>query len=161
MVEIETERKPAIENVPMLKHKYWISKKQGYSIIKAVFNNIDTVELSWEKKNKTWVPVAFKLSSTQPYSAEWKIDWASVNEKVPDPYFDLNSLSEKQIPIFSDELGTSIQVGKLGKGVESVADQPKAKYFYFNYILITAGIIMILIGLAKMGYDRWVRSFQT
>ncbi|MDR2171777.1 MAG: hypothetical protein LBP59_16660, partial [Planctomycetaceae bacterium] len=62
----------------ILSRNYWLSPKQGYSMIKGEFAKIDTVELSWKEKNETWVPVAFKLSSVQDYSAEWKIDWELV-----------------------------------------------------------------------------------
>jgi hypothetical protein len=163
LILIETRRKPAIANVPLLEQKYWLSSKQGYSLLKAEYSDLVTIEMSWTEKNETWVPTAFKLSSTQPlsaawkYSADWKIDWELVNKPIPDKYFDPEQLSEKPVPVFSKELGEPIQIGTIGKDV-TTTDSPKIKYPYFRYVLIITGLILIVIALIKMAYDRWTKK---
>jgi hypothetical protein len=153
LILIETKRKPVIENVPLIKRRYWLSPKQGYSLLKAEYADHVTIEMSWAEKNRTWVPTAFKLSSLQNRSAEWKIDWEQVNEPVPDKYFDPEQLAQKPTPVFSSELGKPLQIGTIGKDVTST-DQSKTKYLYFRYILIITGLILIFIALVKMIYDR-------
>jgi hypothetical protein len=157
---------PKPNSPPPAKSTYFIDTKRGYTIIK--YENLmlsritNSHETSWKKIKNQWVPVSFVLSSNQGISAEWTFDWKSVNEPIPEEYFNINSLSDTTTDLFSTELnGEIIRIGKIEKGIESVTDQSKAKYSYFNYILITAGLIMILIGLAKMGYDRWNRTSQT
>jgi hypothetical protein len=157
LILIETKRIPPNSLGSPLKRKYWLSSKQEYSLLKAEFGDFVTIEVSWTEKNKTWVPTAFKLSSTQRRSAEWKIDWELVNKPVPDKYFDPEQLSEKPIPVFSKELGESILIGTLGKN-KDVIDQPKIKYPYFRYILITTGLILMVIAFIKMIYDRWKKK---
>jgi hypothetical protein len=157
LVEIVTERIPLNPLVPLLKRKYWIATKQGYTLIKAEYDDIDTIEVSWKQVNNTWVPTSYKLTSIQPFSAEWQIEWEQVNKPIPDKYFDPEQLSEKPIPLFSEELGKSIQIGMLGKN-KDVIDQPKIKYPYFRYFLITTGLILIVIALIKMAYDRWTKK---
>ncbi|MDR2168836.1 MAG: hypothetical protein LBP59_01685, partial [Planctomycetaceae bacterium] len=122
-----------------------------------------TVELSWKEKNETWVPVAFKLSSVQDYSAEWKIDWELVNEPVPDKYFDPNLLSKESVPLYSEELNDSIQIGRIGGGGKSPKPiKPKSMdYDYiFKVSLITGGVILAIIAFCKMLYDRWKQKKQ-
>jgi hypothetical protein len=119
--------------------------------------------LSWKEKNETWVPVAFKLSSVQDYSAEWKIDWELVNEPVPDKYFDPNLLSKESVPLYSEELNDSIQIGRIGGGGKSPKPiKPKSMdYDYiFKVSLITGGVILAIIAFCKMLYDRWKQKKQ-
>jgi hypothetical protein len=156
LIFIETRRKPVIENVPLIKRKYWLSPKQGYSLLKAEYGDHVTIEMSWTEKNKTWVPTAFTLSSKQNRSADWKIDWEQVNEPVPDKYFDPEQLVEKPTPVFSSELGEPIQIDTFGrKDVTQIKYQPKIQYPYTRHILIIAGLILMFIAFMKMAYDRW------
>jgi hypothetical protein len=155
LIEIVTERKPINPLVPPLKRKYWVAPKQGYTLIKAKYADIDTIELSWTEKNGTWVPTSYKLTSTQPFSAEWQIQWEKVNVDIPNEHFDPSLLSDVPVTLFSDELGQPIQIGQLGKGVTSIIDQPKVKYPYTRSILIIAGLILMFIAFMKMAYDRW------
>jgi hypothetical protein len=162
LILLETRRKPLNPLVPLLKRRYWLSPKQGYSLLKAEYMDLVTIEMSWTEKNKTWVPTAFKLSSKQNHSADWKIDWEQVNEPVPDKYFIPEQLVEKPTPVFSSELGESIQIGTFGrKDVTPIKimkmDQPKIKYPYTRHILIITGLVLIFISLCKMFYDRYKR----
>jgi hypothetical protein len=158
LILVTMERTPEISNVPLMKRKYWISPKQGYSIVRADYDGIDIYEISWKKTNDIWVPITFTLNSTQSYSAEWKIDWLYVNKNVPLDYFDPSALSDKVVMLVSQELGTPVIIGQVGKGVTSIIDQPKIKYPYFRYILIITGLILMFIAFMKMIYDRWKKK---
>lgn len=154
LVLITTERVPDIPNASKMKREYWIAPNQGGEIVRAEYAGIDTYEMSWKEINRTWVPIAFKLNSTQSYSAEWKIDWLSVNEPVPIDYFDPSNLSEKPVILVSSELGELVQLGKTGKGLSLPGLPEKRKdYFLFRYILMGLGILMIAIALGKKIYD--------
>ncbi|MDR2171890.1 MAG: hypothetical protein LBP59_17230 [Planctomycetaceae bacterium] len=164
LIFVETER-IFKEQKSVSKRKYWLSPKQGYSMIRGEFGDIDTFELSWVEKNKTWVPVAFKLSSVQPYSADWKIDWELVNEPVSDKYFDPNLLSEKSVPLYADELGVSAPpIGQIGGSKDSKLKPVKSKSTDYDYIfritLITVGLCIAFIAFIKMFYDRWKKTKQ-
>jgi hypothetical protein len=165
IIKFVLQAKPKENSPPPVKNTYFIDTKRGYTLVKfeaLVSSRItNSHETSWKKINNQWVPVSFVLSSKQGLSAEWTFDWKLVNESVPMEYFDPNLLSEKPTTLFSMELGEPVRIGLIGKGVEPVTVQPKTKHSYFRYFLITAGLIMMLISLGKMGYDRWIRKSQT
>jgi hypothetical protein len=145
--------------------EYFINKNNGYTMQQIKMSNGYTQDISWKNINQTWVPVAYVFKSGADFGVEWKIEWEQVNEKVDPKFFDLEEIvgdQEEGIPMFSEELGSpAIIIGQVGKGVTSIIDdQPKARYSYFRYFLITAGLIMMLIGLGKMAYDRWIRKSQ-
>jgi hypothetical protein len=148
-----------------------VNKTNGYTVQHIEYNNGYVKDISWKHINKTWVPVAyvFDSGSEDPNfsSVEWKIEWEQVNEKVDPLFFNLEEMVGEPeefswfegIPMFSDELGDqSILIGQVGKNVTSITDQPKIKYPYFRYILITTGLILIVIALIKMVYDRWKKK---
>jgi hypothetical protein len=163
IVEFVFQHKPR-ESQPPGKSIFFIDTKQGFTIVKyedLFFQGTkNSHEISWKKIKNQWVPVSFVLSSNQGLSAEWTFDWKSVNESVPMEYFDPNLLSEKPTTLFSMELGELVRLGLIGKDIEPVTVQPK-RWSSLNYFLITAGLMMMLISLGKMGYDRWIRKSQT
>jgi hypothetical protein len=145
------------------KSTFFVDMKRSYTLVKfedfLLSRITNSHETSWKQINNQWVPVSFVFTSNQGLSAEWTFDWQSVNEPIPKDYFDPNSLSEKTKDLFSLELDNKpIRIGIIGKDVVSTADQPKIKYPYFRYILITTGLILIVIALIKMGYDRWKKK---
>jgi hypothetical protein len=133
----------------------------GYTVQHIEYNCGYTKDISWKNINKTWVPVAyvFECGSDMNFSVEWKVEWEQVNEKVDTQWFNLEEMvgdREESIPMLSAELGEPpIIIGRIGKGVTSIMDQPKAKYPYMRSILIIAGLIMMFIAFLKMAYDRW------
>jgi hypothetical protein len=149
--------------------KFVVNKTNGYTVQHIEYNNGYVKDISWKNINKTWVPVAyvFDCGSDLNFNVEWKIEWEQVNEKVDPLFFNLEEMVGEQekfswfegIPMFSDELGDqSILIGQVGKGVTSITDQPKIKYPYFRYFLITTGLILIFIAFIKMLYDRWKKK---
>ncbi|GHT45328.1 hypothetical protein FACS189454_04620 [Planctomycetales bacterium] len=153
LLVVATERKSQNTLVPPLKRKYWIDTNRDYSLIRAEYNEMDTVELSWKKISNTFVPIAFRLTSVQSYSAEWTIQWQAVNEKIPLHYFDPKMLSDAPVPLFSDELGESIRIGDLGKETVNVELEKQKNFGFLRVILISIGSIFIVISLAKILYD--------
>jgi hypothetical protein len=140
---------------------YIFNKNNGYIIQQIKKNNGYISDISWKNINQTWVPIAYVFKSGLNFSVEWKIEWEQVNEKVDPNFFNLEEMVGKQeedVPILSAELGEPpIIIGRVGKGVTSIIDQPKTKYPYLRSILIIAGLILIFISLCKMFYDRYKR----
>ncbi|MDR1478207.1 MAG: hypothetical protein LBJ00_04630 [Planctomycetaceae bacterium] len=134
--------------------KFWIDSQNGYTLVRAEYNSIDTIELSWKKLNGVWVPESFQLFSTEGYFANWKIDWHSVNVPVPDEYFDPEKMSEKVAFFVSEELGEPVLLGKNNKDI-SLKEKNKMQYsHYFRLVLVVAGLILIVVSLCKKVYDR-------
>jgi uncharacterized membrane protein len=142
--------------------EYLVNGNKGYTVEHIEMSNGYIRDISWKNINKTWVPVAYVFKSGSDFSVEWKIEWEQVNEKVDPLFFSLEEMVGDQgggIPMFSEELGDqSILIGQVGKGVTSTTDQPKIKYPYLRYILITTGLILIVVALIKMAYDRWTKK---
>ena len=162
--EVTVERKANVPgyNFPPVVRKYWIDSRQGFSMIRFDFGGgLDTIEISWEERNQVWVPMSFKLSSTQTtQSAEWKIDWSFVNEDVPEDYFDPTLLSDEVTMLVSKELDQPIVIGRIGKGYDvpgPLMPLPGNNSSPFRYIPMYLGIFMIILCLCKKAYDYWKR----
>jgi hypothetical protein len=148
--------------------KFVANKTNGYTVQHIEYNCGYIKDISWKNINQTWVPVAYVFKSGSDFSVEWKIEWEQVNEKVDSQFFSLEEMVGDQedkfsryegIPMFSEELGSPpIIIGQVGKGITSTIDQPKTKYLYFRYILITTGLILMFIAFIKMIYDRWKKK---
>jgi len=159
--EITVERKANIPgyDFPPATRIYWIDSRQGFSMIRLVLGSeLDTIEISWEERNQVWVPMSFKLSSAQPQSAEWKIDWSFVNDDVPEDYFDPTLLSDEVTMLVSKELDQPIVIGRLGKGYDlpgQLTPLPENKSSPFRYAPMIIGIFLIVLGFGKKMYDSW------
>ncbi|MDR0703515.1 MAG: hypothetical protein LBF88_00850, partial [Planctomycetaceae bacterium] len=163
IIKFVLQAKPKENQPSPVKSTFFVDIKRGYTLIKfedLLLSRItNSHETSWKQINNQWVPVSFVFTSNQGLSAEWTFDWQSVNEPIPKDYFDPNSLSETTNALFSLESDNKpIRIGIIGKEVTSTTDQPEIKYPYFRSILITTGLILIVIALIKMAYDRWKKK---
>ena len=162
LIQITTNRKPLVPGPVLVRH-FWLSPDQGYSLIKLECEGIASMEMSWEKRNDTWVPTACKITPFLEQDdgfADWTIAWESVNEPIPEHYFDPHSLATKPaVSLYSSELGAGfgrVKIGTLGGG-EPIYDlsPTKTPSYSFNRILLGLGILLIFLGLGKMVRERW------
>jgi hypothetical protein len=137
---------------------FFVNITNGYAVQYIEYNCGYTMNISWKQINKVWVPVTYVFKSTQGIEVEWKIDWEIVNKEIPSKYFSLKEMVADQvvplIPIITRELGSPVIIGKIGKGSESIVEQPQ-RIQYIRLFLIIAGLVLLFIGIIKHGYDRW------
>jgi hypothetical protein len=172
LVQLNFEEK--IKNDPLIssiQRKYWISEKQGFSCVRMeitipTISLLEEYEISYEEINKIWVPIALKFNKTQQNGkirseGYFSINWSSINQSLPETLFSLEDFSNPGAIITSFELGPTepVSIGVVGNDGIILYNMP-SKHSYFRYFLITAGLIMMLIGLGRMGYDRWKRKSQ-
>jgi hypothetical protein len=143
-----------------LSAEFIVNIANGYTVQHIEYSCGYKMEISWKQINKVWVPIAYVQKSNEGFGVEWKIDWEVTNKNIPSQYFLLEELVADQefVPVISRELGNPVQIGTLGKEGTSIIDQPKIKYPYFRYFLITTGLILIVVALIKMAYDRWTKK---
>jgi len=157
---------PQPPNAPRMYEEYIINRNEGYTIQQIKLSIGYTHETSWRNINQTWVPVAYVFSAGPRFGnfgVEWNIEWEQVNEEVDPRFFCLEELladQEDGALMLSEELGGEpIILGRVGRGYgitpESFqSDSPT----YFRHILMWLGILLIILGLGKMGYDYWKRA---
>jgi hypothetical protein len=163
VVSFSFQKKAQTEFPPPVKTTFYVDTKRDYILIKfddlLLSNLTNSHEISWKQINDQWVPAAFAFSSNQGLTAEWKFEWESVNTNIPQHFFDINSLSDDMLDLFSRELdGIPIRIGIVGKDVTSIKDLPKTRYPYMRSILIIAGLILMILAFIKMAYDRWKKK---
>lgn len=141
------------KNTHSMQMEYWLSSRYGYLPIRTEYSVGYVMNISWEQKNRTFVPSAYSFKSKNGRSVEWKIDWEQVNKPIPDNYFDPTQLFEQSIPLYTLESDDKlVKIGNIGK-----KEQPLSKprdYIYLQIALITSGLVMIIIAITKMIYDR-------
>ncbi|WP_146118900.1 hypothetical protein [Blastopirellula marina] len=74
-------------------------------------------ETTWEKKNKTWIPVRVHIENINlTFSHDLKLDWKSVNEKLPPHTFTMEGLELPKGTTITNEKtkGQSFHEGTVG-----------------------------------------------
>ena len=87
-------------------------RNKGYSPIKQILYDrdsedepwkvLESSETKWTKKSDAWVPIEFTCKDVaNKETLEFKLDWQSVNQKIPDSLFGYEAFSPTPPPIVS------------------------------------------------------------
>jgi hypothetical protein len=149
-------------------YKIWVDKKNNYATSRIEVGTTSISELTWKNIGDTYVPVTFRqrynsVNSGLKVDADWVLTWEMVNDVIPPKLFTYQNLKDKDDEygnLYSgdaDRSKTPVPLESFGKKEINVIS-PSTNT---SKILMAIGIAMMLIGLGRMGYDRWIRKSQT
>ncbi len=150
---------PNPDGYPPLVANYFIASDKDFTVQRIEYNCGYTMDISWKQINDTWVPTAFSQHAREGFGVDWKIDWEIVNDHVPPEYFDIEKIvsDHSSIPLVSRELGEPILLENVGFDAP-IKPSETDRHSGTRYFLITLGLLMIVISLIKMYYDRRKRK---
>lgn len=110
-------------------------------------------DVTWEKINDTWVPIAYSFRSNTDYlmSINWKIEWNCVNTHIDSNVFTIeNAVSENtMVPLWSKELGQEpVMIGYVENLTYSpIHEKQTEKMLVVRGVLVLFGMSFIAAGL--------------